>query len=57
MEINKITGMIIEERIKIHHNLGPGLFESVYEEVLYYRLVKRKLNVLKQIPIPVFYGK
>lgn len=52
---NEITGIIIEESIKIHNDLGPGLFESVYEEVLCYRLVKRGLKVERQIPIPVIY--
>lgn len=52
---NEITGIIIEESIKIHNDLGPGLFESVYEEVLYYRLKKRDLKVERQIGIPVIY--
>jgi len=43
MEINEITSIIIEECIYIHKELGPGLLESVYEEVLYYRLTKRGL--------------
>lgn len=55
MEINEITKVIIEESIKIHSDLGPGLLESVYEEVLHYRLVKRGFDVLRQVPIPVFY--
>lgn len=55
MEINDITSIIIEESIKIHTDLGPGLFESVYEEILYYRLAKRGINVQKQIAIPVYY--
>lgn len=55
MEINDITGIIIEECIKIHRELGPGLFESVYEEVLSYRLSKRNLKVERQVQIPVVY--
>jgi GxxExxY protein len=55
MEINDITGIIIEESIKIHIDLGPGLLESVYEEVLAYRLKKRGLYVLRQVPIPLVY--
>jgi GxxExxY protein len=55
MHTNEITGIILEEAIKIHTNLGPGLFESVYEEVLFYRLTKRNLKVERQVPIPVFY--
>ena len=30
-----IQSSYIEECIKIHKDLGPGLFESVYEEVLF----------------------
>jgi len=55
MEINTITGIIIEESIRIHNDLGPGLLESVYEEILTYRLSKRGLAVQRQTPIPVIY--
>ncbi len=55
MEINDITGIIIEESIKIHTDLGPRLLESVYEEVLTYRLNVRGLNVQRQKAIPLFY--
>ena len=55
MELNSITGAIIDESIKIHSDLGPGLLESMYEEVLSYRLLKRGLNVNRQVAIPLFY--
>ena len=55
MEINDITGQIIDAAIKIHKSLGPGLLESVYEEVLHYELTKRGLLSERQIPIPVYY--
>lgn len=55
MELNEITGIIIEESIKIHKDLGPGLLESVYEELLCYRLVKRGLFVERQKAIPLYY--
>jgi len=55
MEINEITSIIIEECIYIHKELGPGLLESIYEEVLYYRLVKRGLKVKRQQGIPVIF--
>lgn len=57
MEINDITGIIINEAIKIHTDLGPGLLESLYEEILAYRLKERNLQVRRQVPIPVFYEK
>jgi GxxExxY protein len=55
MEINDITGIIIEEAIRIHNDLGPGLLESVYEELLAYRLNKRNMQVKRQHSIPIRY--
>ena len=56
MEINTITGLILDTCIKIHTELGPGLFESVYEEVAEYVLVKEKgLYVERQKAVPVIY--
>ena len=56
MEINEITGIIIQESIKIHRDVGPGLMESVYEELLYYRLIKyHQLNVLRQGQVNLIY--
>ena len=55
MEINDITGIIIQESIKIHRDIGSGLLESVYEELLCYRLVKRGLTVKRQQSIPLIY--
>ena len=55
METNNLTGLIIECSIDIHKKMGPGLFESVYEEILHYELLKRNLYVQRQVDIPVFY--
>lgn len=40
---------------KIHTTFGPGLLESVYETIMAYELQKRRLQVRRQKPIPVFY--
>ncbi len=56
MEINEITGIIIQESIKIHRDVGPGLMESVYEELLFYRLVKyHQLHVMRQGQVDLTY--
>lgn len=55
MKINEITSVIIEESIYIHKKIGPGLFESVYEEILFHRLSARDLSVKQQVPIPVVF--
>jgi len=57
MELNDITGQIIDAAIHIHRKLGPGLLESVYEEVLHYELVKRGLFSERQVPIAVVYDE
>ena len=57
MEINEITGQIIDASIKVHRHLGPGLLESAYEAVLAYELRKRGLHVETQLVLPVIYEK
>lgn len=53
MEINKITGAIVDHSIKIHQTLGPGLLESVYQRILAYELRKAKFEIETELPIPV----
>lgn len=55
MKLNEITEIIIAESIEIHKSIGPGLLESVYEEVLFYKLNKRGLTVERQKPIPFYF--
>lgn len=43
MEINEITGIIVDSAMKVHTALGPGLLESVYERCLIHELHKRGL--------------
>ena len=53
MEIDEITGIVIDEAIAIHRELGPGLFENVYEAVLTGRIGARGLKVARQLAVPV----
>jgi GxxExxY protein len=55
MEVNTITGEILDACIKVHRVLGPGLFESVYETALVYELNKRNMFVAQQAEVPVLY--
>ena len=55
MHENELTKIIINLCIKIHKTLGPGLLESVYEEVLVYELKKLGIIVARQVGIPVNY--
>ncbi|MBI1287903.1 MAG: GxxExxY protein [Flavobacteriales bacterium] len=53
MQENEITGTILDTCIQIHRELGPGLFESVYEEILAYELEKLDLDVQRQRAVEV----
>ncbi|WP_411279730.1 GxxExxY protein [Gemmatimonas sp.] len=53
--INQITADIIDASIHIHADLGPGLFESAYEELLAAELKRRGLHVQRQLVIPFEY--
>ena len=55
MEINDITGNIVDSAIKVHKALGPGLLESAYEACLAHELRKRERKVLTQVGLPVIY--
>jgi len=48
MELDEITGAIVDSSMKIHKDLGPGLLESVYEVVLAKALQKRGLQIERQ---------
>jgi GxxExxY protein len=48
---NEIIGCAIE----VHKILGPGMLESAYEECLSYELMKKRIWIERQKPIPVNY--
>jgi GxxExxY protein len=54
---NELSGIIVDQSIKIHTKLGPGLLESVYEIILCYELRKMGLNVERQRDIPVYWDE
>lgn len=55
MTENDISGIIIDACYHIHVNLGPGLLESVYEEILCYELRSKGLYVERQKSLPVLW--
>jgi GxxExxY protein len=56
MEINKITGAIVDAAYRIHEEAGPGLLESVYERILIDLLKSEGLSVERQVSIPIRFG-
>ena len=55
MELNQLSGAIIDSAMKVHTNLGAGMLESTYEICLTHELKKRGLNIQAQLALPVFY--
>jgi GxxExxY protein len=56
MHENEISKIVLDIAFKMHNELGPGLFESVYETVLEHELIsKYNLNVQKQVGLPVIW--
>ena len=55
MTENELSKIIVNTCYNIHVKLGPGLLESVYEEILYYELIDQGLKVERQKAIPVIW--
>jgi GxxExxY protein len=55
MNTNNVTALIVDSAVKIHSIIGPGCFERVYEEILYFELNKRNLKVERQLTMPIDY--
>ena len=55
MTENEIAKEVVDAAYKIHTQLGPGLLETVYEVALAHELNKRRLEAVRQQPIPIQY--
>ena len=53
MTENEISKIIWDKCFRIHSRLGPGLFESVYEEILAFEMTKAGLLFERQKYLPV----
>ncbi|MEO6166190.1 MAG: GxxExxY protein [Chitinophagales bacterium] len=55
MHENEISYLIRGAIFKVYNELGPGLFESVYEKAIAYQLMRDGCEVEVQVPVPVHY--
>ena len=55
MTENDISAIIVNKAYEIHVKLGPGMLESVYEEIMCYELLKEGLLVERQKSIPLIW--
>jgi iron complex transport system substrate-binding protein len=57
VELNDITAIIVDSAYQIHRDVGPGLFESVYELVLADALEGKGFQVARQVSVPIRIGE
>ncbi len=50
-----IAKAIVAAAYQVHHNLGPGLLESVYEACFCHELAKGGLALKQQVNVPIVY--
>ena len=55
MNIDEVSGAIVDAAMKVHTVLGPGLLESAYETCLAHELRSRGLKVFSQVVLPIKY--
>lgn len=55
MSENELSEIAVDIAYRIHSTLGPGLFESVYEEAFVFELVKLEIEFERQVPIKAIY--
>ena len=57
MTENEISKIVLDVSFKLHTKFGPGLFESVYEELLAYELEKIGHQVERQKILSIVHEK
>jgi len=55
MDINIVSGQIVDAAFKVHTVLGPGLLEHAYQLCLAQELRKRDIRVRNEVLMPVRY--
>ncbi|MEQ8765459.1 MAG: GxxExxY protein [Planctomycetota bacterium] len=55
MDVNEVSGDVVDAAMKVHTALGPGLLESAYEACLVHELRQRGHAVGVQEVLPVHY--
>jgi GxxExxY protein len=56
MTENELAKIIVNIAFQIHTKIGPGLLESVYEEIMVHELMSLNLLVERQKPIAVYWN-
>ena len=54
-DVEELARLAIDAGFHIHSEIGPGLFESVYEALLALKLSELGISVQRQVPISIEY--
>ena len=54
-DLEALASAVVDDALRIHRELGPGLLESVYEMILAGKLAQRGIEVARQVPVSVDY--
>lgn len=52
---NEISKIVLDTAFEVYFKLGPGLLESIYEQILAIELKNKGLKIETQVPIPVYW--
>lgn len=53
--VEELSAIVVDLGLRLHKDLGPGLLESVYEQILAAKLEGLGLSVARQKPIHILY--
>ena len=54
-QAEKLTAVVLDHAMFLHKQIGPGIAESVYEELLFDRLTQAGLHVDRQQPVHLIF--
>jgi iron complex transport system substrate-binding protein len=54
-DLEALASAVVDDALRMHRELGPGLLESVYEMILAGKLARRGIEVARQVPVSVDY--
>ena len=55
MVYHELSCLIVDSFYEVHREIGPGLLEVPYHNVLYLSLCSKGVNVKYEFPLPVFF--
>jgi len=55
MTENEISYIVRKSIFNVYNQLGPGLLESIYQNILIHELEQNGLNIKSEVILPVYY--